>query len=610
MTTITMNNEKNGIEIRFDGKPESAVIAALKEYGFRWSGKQKMWYAKQSAERIAFAEGLGSFSSTVSNQTEKHEEYNLWDMTRTEGIKDNFALYRIYDTKEIASIIRKHLRARFPMCKWSVRSDHHSIDVSLMVSPFEKNSDEIKAIAHYAYKFAQSYNYDNSDSMTDYFDVNFYGVYESSIVGYDYEQREMTESEAEMVRKFQESKAEFEAAEEIRKQKEFEEYQKQREIEAAEAKKAAEIRKANVQTIEDNHEVKEVNYTIVNALLKANKDNNLDNTEYYDEKQMRESCQVSREAHFTAEVYALLERQLMSDYSFFTGMGGSRTDDRRIKSMTDYNMMSKEDRETVEWYNFDCVAVYCDGELKLIVDPQGYGYARYVYVADEQSEKVENYHSGYGISEEEHKANTEVAEIIANYADKIIEQYHLNDTWQNENFELFKQRMKDCILMYQIKFNAGVVRAITNEELKVAMYKVLTETESVAEQFKNANLEAGQKLTIFKINDFGMMSESRGTFDSFTVSDYAQYKNTVKFIFKPERKRNLHYRYIYGDVLVFNGWFELPEDVLYEVVNEGNGFICRKSRYLSCDRKQYDAILEYFNSKGIKPIINTYKPMF
>lgn len=73
MATITMNNEKNGIEIRFDDKPSSSVIEALKENGFRWSVKQKMWYAQQSVERIAFAESLGKISSTVKNKTEQEE---------------------------------------------------------------------------------------------------------------------------------------------------------------------------------------------------------------------------------------------------------------------------------------------------------------------------------------------------------------------------------------------------------------------------------------------------------------------------------------------------------------------------------------------------------
>ena len=609
MTTITMNNEKNGIEIRFDGKPESSIIAALKENGFRWSGKQKMWYAKQSADRISFAEGLGEFSSSVKNKVEQHEKYNLWEMTRTDEIEDNYSKYHIHSTKEIAAIIRKHLRVRFPMCKWSITSDYNSIRIDLLASPFCSESDEIKAIIHYAYKFAESYNYNNSDSMTDYFDVNFYGVYESSILSYHYEQKEMTDDDKEMYKVFQQNKADFEAAEEIRKQKEFEEQMKQREIEEAEAKKRAEIRKANEKIIEDNHTVKKVNYTIVNAILKANKDDNLDHTEIYDEKQCRETCQVSREVHFATEVYALFEKQLMSDYSFFEGMGGSRTDDRRIQSSTDYNMMTEEERETVEWYNIDCVAIYCDGELKLIVDPQGYNYARYVYVYDEQSQKVDTYHSDYGISEEEHQHNIELAETIEDVSTEIISQNEIEKTWQDEDFDLYKACMKEWIYANKFKLNAGVVRAITIPELKTVMYKVLIEVDSIAEQFKNTNLEAGQRITIVKFSDFGMMSVSKVTFHSYEIGQYAQYDNSVKMTFKPHRKKGLYYKWFYGDVIIYNGWYDLPDTVLFDISYKED-CITQKSKWVSFDKKQYDAILEYFAEQGLKPIINTYKPQF
>lgn len=609
MTTITMNNEKNGIEIRFDGKPESSIIAALKENGFRWSGKQKMWYAKQSADRISFAEGLGEFSSSVKNKVEQHEKYNLWEMTRTDGIEDNYSKYHIHSTKEIAAIIRKHLRVRFPMCKWSITSDYNSIRIDLLASPFCSESDEIKAIIHYAYKFAESYNYNNSDSMTDYFDVNFYGVYESSILSYHYEQKEMTDDDKEMCKVFQQNKADFEAAEEIRKQKEFEEQMKQREIEEAKAKKRAEIRKANEKIIEDNHTVKKVNYTIVNAILKANKDDNLDHTEIYDEKQCRETCQVSREVHFATEVYALFEKQLMSDYSFFEGMGGSRTDDRRIQSSTDYNMMTEEERETVEWYNIDCVAIYCDGELKLIVDPQGYNYARYVYVYDEQSQKVDTYHSDYGISEEEHQHNIELAETIEDVSTEIISQNEIEKTWQDEDFDLYKACMKEWIYANKFKLNAGVVRAITIPELKTVMYKVLIEVDSIAEQFKNTNLEAGQRITIVKFSDFGMMSVSKVTFHSYEIGQYAQYDNSVKMTFKPHRKKGLYYKWFYGDVIIYNGWYDFPDTVLFDISYKED-CITQKSKWVSFDKKQYDAILEYFAEQGLKPIINTYKPQF
>lgn len=607
MTTITMNNEKNGIEIRFDGKPENSIIVALKENGFRWSGKQKMWYAKQSADRISFAESLGEFSSPVKSKVEQHEKYNLWEMTRTDGIEDNYSKHHIHSTKEIAAIIRKHLRVRFPMCKWSITSDYNSIRIDLLASPFCSESDEIKAIIHYAYKFAESYNYDNSDSMTDYFDVNFYGVYESSILSHHYEQKEMTDDDKEMCKVFQQNKVDFEAAEEIRKQKEFEEQMKQREIEEAEAKKRAEIRKANEKIIEDNHTVKKVNYTIVNATLKANKDDNLDHTEIYDEKQRRETCQVSREVHFTTEVYALFEKQLMSDYSFFDGMGGSRTDDRRIQSSIDYDMMTEEERETVEWYNIDCVAIYCDGELKLIVDPQGYNYARYVYVYDEQSQKVDTYHSDYGISEEEHQHNIELAETIEDVSTEIISQNEIKKTWQDEDFNLYKACMKEWIYANKFKLNAGIVRAITIPELKTVMYKVLTEVDSIAEQFKNTNLEAGQRITIVKYSDFGMMSVSKATFHSYTIGQYAQYDNSVKMTFKPHRKKGLYYKWFYGDVIIYNGWYDLPDTVLFDISYKEH-CITQKSKWASFDRKQYDAILEYFAEQGLKPIINTYKP--
>lgn len=609
MATITMNNEKNGIEIRFDGKPESSIIVALKENGFRWSGKQKVWYAKQNADRISFAESLGEFSSPIKNKVEQHEKYNLWEMTRTDGIEDNYSKYHIYSTKEIAAIIRKNLRARFPMCKWSITSDYNSICIDLLASPFCSESDEIKAIIHYAYKFAESYNYDNSDSMTDYFDVNFYGVYESSILSHHYEQKEMTDDDKEMCKVFQQNKVDFEAAEEIRKQKEFEEQMKQREIEEAEAKKRAEIRKANEKIIEDNHTVKKVNYTIVNAILKANKDDNLDHTEIYDEKQCRETCQVSREVHFTTEVYALFEKQLMSDYSFFDGMGGSRTDDRRIQSSIDYDMMTEEERETVGWYNIDCVAIYCDGELKLIVDPQGYNYARYVYVYDEQSQEVDTYHSDYGISEEEHQHNIKLAETIEDVSTEIISQNEIKKTWQDEDFDLYKACMKEWIYANKFKLNAGIVRAITIPELKTVMYKVLTEVDSIAEQFKNTNLEAGQRITIVKYSDFGMMSVSKVTFYSYEIGQYAQYDNSVKMTFKPHRKKGLYYKWFYGDVIIYNGWYDLTDTVLFDISYKEH-CITQKSKWVSFDRKQYDAILEYFAEQGLKPIINTYKPQF
>lgn len=606
---ITLNTEKNGIELRFDTKPNTDIITAIKEAGFRWSGKQKIWYAKQNDETVALANQISESEGSFEYKPKTETNIDLWSLTRTEGIEDNYGKNRITNTKEIAANIRKHLRNRFSMCKWSVTSDYNSICVRLLESPFSRDSEVLKAIVNYAYTYAQSWNYDNSDSMTDYFDVNFYGVYKNDIVNYNYNQRECKPNETEIETDFLAKKSEFDVEqkkqEEERIKKGVEEYK----IRQAEYKKAEAERQKKIHRIEKNAEIKTVNYTIVNAILKANKDDNLDHTEIYDEKQCRETCQVSREVHFTTEVYALFEKQLMSDYSFFDGMGGSRTDDRRIQSSIDYDMITEEERETVEWYNIDCVAIYCDGELKLIVDPQGYNYARYVYVYDEQSQKVDTYHSDYGISEEEHQHNIELAETIEDVSTEIISQNEIKKTWQDEDFDLYKACMKEWIYANKFKLNAGIVRAITIPELKTVMYKVLTEVDSIAEQFKNTNLEAGQRITIVKYSDFGMMSVSKVTFHSYEIGQYAQYDNSVKMTFKPHRKKGLYYKWFYGDVIIYNGWYDLPDTVLFDISYKEH-CITQKSKWASFDRKQYDAILEYFAEQGLKPIINTYKPVF
>ena len=115
---------------------------------------------------------------------------------------------RDLDIKDIAKLVRKELATEYPIkegWKFSVKIDRYaggqSMDVSIISIPenvyaydaeaydihfqimngeggawdamkltdnFKKILDDVKAIQ-------DQYNYDNSDTMTDYFDVNFYG---------------------------------------------------------------------------------------------------------------------------------------------------------------------------------------------------------------------------------------------------------------------------------------------------------------------------------------------------------------------------------------------------------------------------------------------------
>ena len=56
--TVTENEQQNGVEIKFPGKPSEDIIRQLHQNGFRWSPKQKLWYAKRTPGRMDFAKGL------------------------------------------------------------------------------------------------------------------------------------------------------------------------------------------------------------------------------------------------------------------------------------------------------------------------------------------------------------------------------------------------------------------------------------------------------------------------------------------------------------------------------------------------------------------------
>ena len=58
MCTMTINNQFNGIELTFAGKPAEEIREAMKAAGFRWHKQKKLWYAKQTTERMALAEKL------------------------------------------------------------------------------------------------------------------------------------------------------------------------------------------------------------------------------------------------------------------------------------------------------------------------------------------------------------------------------------------------------------------------------------------------------------------------------------------------------------------------------------------------------------------------
>jgi len=60
--TVAYNEEHNGIEVRFPGKPEATIISALKAARFRWSPRSRVWYAKASDHALDSAARIAGLS--------------------------------------------------------------------------------------------------------------------------------------------------------------------------------------------------------------------------------------------------------------------------------------------------------------------------------------------------------------------------------------------------------------------------------------------------------------------------------------------------------------------------------------------------------------------
>lgn len=109
------------------------------------------------------------------------------------------------------------------------------------------------------------------------------------------------------------------------------------------------------------------------------------------------SAQIKGEIHLPKQIYDLYTKNhLLEDFSIFkdASVEGGTTifyDEKERKDFED-----RFGRLTKDWYTYvqtktissNCLAVFCENELKFIIDAQGYSYARYVFLPCEQTKKI------------------------------------------------------------------------------------------------------------------------------------------------------------------------------------------------------------------------------
>ena len=127
--------------------------------------------------------------------------------------------------------------------------------------------------------------------------------------------------------------------------------------------------------------------------------------------------------------------------------------------------------------------------------------------------------------------------------------------------------------------------------------------QKYAEPFQRAvygaHLVRGNAYTFVYIDDFGFPVTMKCTLHGYEATTYAQHSNAVKFTVKERRKKRQCKRLFYNQsLLIFSGWHDLPDDVLWKTVKRGNGVTVRRSSYGSFDEHFIDDALAHMGGAG------------
>lgn len=579
---INKNANFNSLEITFAGKPDEQTRNALKANGYRWHGVRRIWYGYTDEQTIRAAlDGVTienaneqTTSAKTPERTAKNRLPSLWERCDVSGIKQHDK-NNLPPVKDIAALLRKELKTRFPEVKFSITSTYNTIDAYIKASPYERrhimkdrrtgepdkygyfeDSDELNAVQAYCKALADSWNYDDSDTMTDYFDVHFYGGY-FQIPG-NYEQTEPTDEQKADIADFKKRKAEKEERDhaEFLAQCERDRIQREKDEAAAriQAQKDAiareQIEKAAIVT-----DIPENERRVYFDLAEYCKISSLDDGEKRLEEYIKDGEQlpqvdavVSRRVDFNGysdndkKIFANFCQMFMFDFTFLQGKGGHETADARV-TKENYEKLTSEQRKGVKWYDCDCVAVYNNGVLQFIIDPEGFSYARYILQLPE----------GF---------------------DERIDSENAAE-WINAQKEETSKRTPFYI------------------------------PAPVGEQIAQACLQPGERVTVLTVDGWVMVAqEYRGTLESIEAKAWAQYSDAGKITITRAGKRKpdeLHFHRgetfaLYRGILP-----EVPNSLKYEESSGGLQLV----NYAGAGADGYiKSVMKYYKTLGYTPVID------
>ena len=585
--TFSMNPEFSGIEITFPDKPSPSVLDSLKNLGFRWHCVKKLWYAKESAARLAFAQSVAG--ETVPAPVESSSaapaassRLSLWERTRTDALPaygtENAVKEAIRAAckangwsygRAAADHFRRHLKERFPEIKFSITSDRagwlDDCRIRIKASPYSRErvkanpdawderdrwdhweeSPELAAVLNYAEKLFKAADADDGDYYADY--GARHDLYGGAYISDDYQQTPPTDADMKEVEAFRAMKEEAEREEAEELERKWKEESARREIEAKEAAERAKIEAAKIAEIESAAVVVDLDETNGKAFLNLRAGFSKVHTVEElrpDEENRRENVVVSRTVTLSnPDHLAFFENHFLSDWAFLSGKGGTKTADVRINSADEWQSLNARQRETVSAYVVDAVAVYLGDEIKYVVDPEGFTYARYVFVPDAESKEIP------------------AAEFERNETDASREKYPF------------------------------YIPA------------------PISEQIEKAGLKTGDPVSIINLD--GMLVSVyvyTGKLLELVPCEYAQYKDAGKIDFIPTRKRNGRRLYFHtgGQTIIYKGTLPpVPDEIKYGDTADENLKIVR---FAGMGTDSYlKEVLKYYESLGFSPVVDTFQ---
>lgn len=430
--TITKNTNFNSLEIAFDGIPSAAVRAAIRELKYRWNAAKKLWYG--FADEAATREAIDNADKTDAPakpatvaKASKPRAASLWERTRTDKIpaygtenEIKAAINELARAKNwgydraAAAYFREHLKKQFPEVKFSITSGGagwlDSCNIRIIASPYARvlvkgnpdatswrdqcdhyeNGEQLEAIYQYCKKLFDAADADDGDDYADY--GAHHDLYGDVTISSEYKQTEATDEQNSDAADFSRRAAEQKEKDEAARRAEWEEREKQYKIEAENAAKEAAERKKKIDAIEKHVEIVELAEDaaiMIDGLQSGiGKESNI--AEVRESIKERESdkteqARITRKVIFTdAAIFNDFCGLFLCDFSFLAGMGGTATSDERVTN-DNFFKLNREQRESVEFYMNNCVAVYLGDALQFVIDPEGYDYARYVCIPSEAS---------------------------------------------------------------------------------------------------------------------------------------------------------------------------------------------------------------------------------